>query len=384
LWAGVWQTHFALGQRLLEDKYKSSAAYQTEVTAGNAGSLRLFVPALGEALAFFADYQRGVPTLNMCKTQENGSFPLLWPLGSQSINYRWERKNGETSYLYLQANPAVWLFSFLGFLWALRSWSLAPMKISKEGVLLAVYLAGVLAPLLYDRVFYLYHFFIPLLAGVLAGGLALREIARRSLRLGSLSGAGLLAAFIAAFLFFAPLTYYKPLTDPELKLRAWLPLWNLRCAGCEPVFPIARPVSGDAQRIAISGRKATSVTQGWGVTRMGLTDEEAPLVAGGRLYQFGIGTHANGEMVFSVPDWATRFSSFVGVPDNYKGRATSIQFSVTVDGKEGWRSAILKPGDAPVLVDLPVPGGSVVKLGIHDGGDGITDDHGAWLEPIFK
>lgn len=392
LWAAVWQVHFTLGQQMRADKYKSSPEYQTAIQHGRAGAPELFVPALSQALEYFADYQNGVPTLNMCKTQENGSYPLLWPLGAQSINYRWERKDGATSYLYLQANPAVWLFSLLGVLWAARSFSVSKLTTlsaerataARSASLLALYVASIVLPLYYARVFYLYHFFIPLLAGILLGALAIARIMREEPRLAAALSFTICAVFFAVFQFFSPLTYAKPLTDAQLLQREWLPLWNLRCANCDSIFPIARPLQNEVTPIAISGQKALSVTQGWGVTRMGLTDEEAPLVVGDKRFDFGIGTHANGELTFLVPSWANVFTASVGVPDSYRGRSSSVQFVVLVDGEERWHSPTMRSGDAAAALAVEVSGKRRIVLKINDAGDGIDDDHGAWLEPAFK
>ncbi len=392
IWCVVWQTHFLLGQRLLTDKYKSSQEYQTAIKEGHAGSPELFVPAISQALSYFADYQTGVPTLNMCKTQENGSYPLLWPLGAQSINYRWDRKDGATSYLYLQANPAVWLFSLLGILWAARSFSVSQitrMHSANRGVLacaalLALYAASILLPLYYARVFYLYHFFIPLLTGVLVGAIYISRATAAKRQVAATLCFTICAIFFGTFQFFAPLTYSKPLTDEQLLKRAWLPLWNLRCASCSSIFPIARPLENDGASIAISGQKALSVTQGWGVTRMGLTDENAPLLVNDKRFDFGIGTHANGEMTFAIPKWASAFAANVGVPDAYRGRKTSIEFAILVDETEVWRSPTMRPGEPAAPVAVPVSGKNRIALKITDAGDGIDDDHGAWLEPVFK
>jgi len=400
LWLATWQLHFTLGQKLQGDTYKAPQSYQTALREGRAGELALFPEALKQSLSFFADYQTGVPALNMCKVAENGGYPLLWPLGTQSINYRWERKDEAVGYLYLQANPAVWLFSLCGILWGVLSIFNSVFNASytwasirsitfkngnlKNGALVLLYGASIFLPLYYARVFYLYHFFVPLLCGVLLSAGRIASLEARTQKISLYLVLFISLTFFASFRYFSPLTYAVPITDQQLAARAWLSLWNLRCANCEAVFPIARPEISDRSDVSISGYRAVSVSQGYGRTRMGLTDEGAPLIVARRLFQFGIGTHANGEMVFTVPRGASVFSVYVGVPDAYLKRKTSVRYAILVDGILQWESAVMRPEEQALPAVIPVTPDQKITLRISDANDGITDDHGAWLEPTFK
>ena len=70
-------------------------------------------------LAFMANYNKGVPKLDVCKPDENGSYPLAWLVGDKSINYRWEKSDGGVRYMYLQANPITWFLGLVGIILSL-------------------------------------------------------------------------------------------------------------------------------------------------------------------------------------------------------------------------------------------------------------------------
>ena len=83
-----------------------------------------------------------------------------------------------------------------------------------------------------ERVMYLYHYFPPLVVGVVLSALAWRETTTISPRV---KGAGLIALMlvvILAFWFYKPFTYYEPLTGIEFRMRNFFPVWDLRCVGC--------------------------------------------------------------------------------------------------------------------------------------------------------
>jgi dolichyl-phosphate-mannose-protein mannosyltransferase len=86
-----------------------------------------------------------------------------------------------------------------------------------------------------ERVMYLYHYFIPLIfsyciaALMFCYGFGERYTQRRAWVVAALLL--IVLQLVAAFWFFAPLTYYEPLTAREFLQRAWFEHWRL-----EPVL----------------------------------------------------------------------------------------------------------------------------------------------------
>lgn len=224
--------------------YKASPEYLQHLRDRTTWTAAGFRVGLRDHLRYMAEYADGVPRLDVCKPGENGSHATRWPLGGKTINYRWNREmvNGVSyvEYTYLVSNPVIW-FGVLGgillsvslmlghgvFGHAVASrrdyfWSL---------LFTSLYLAYFVAILQIERVMYLYHYFLPLLFGIAnlavvwnylyGDGLAAgRAHPRANLLL-------LLLLAVAAFAWFAPLTYGWPLSTSAMEHRMWFDVWRL-------------------------------------------------------------------------------------------------------------------------------------------------------------
>ena len=83
---------------------------------------------------------------------------------------------------------------------------------------------------------------------------------------------------------------------------------------------------------------------------------------------------------------AVRFTAAVGIDDAmqvYKRGSATFQVEVLRDG--GWKrvfaSGVLRLGDPPETVDLPLAGVQAIRLVTTDAGDGIGCDHAVWANP---
>ncbi len=61
----------------------------------------------------------------------------------------------------------------------------------------------------------------------------------------------------------------------------------------------------------------------------------------------------------------------------------SVVFFVQADGREVWRSDVLRGGDEPVEVALKLARAKELVLGVDDGGDGPPYDHADWAEARY-
>lgn len=265
-YAGVWQLHFSIARTVnpaLADSgyYQASPAYKKLLTEKKTTSLAAFPVMLRDSLNFVGHYEEGVPRLNLCKKDENGSPFFLWPFGGRAINYRWETPDGQQfRYLYLQVNPVVWGLGLLGvvlaamLLLAEQTAGLRELLKNKPMLLtfFGVYIAYMLAIMYIGRVMYLYHYFIPLLLSFILFALVLTEITqlgrRRLTEEGKTTGLFVLALFVfLGYQFFRPLTYYEPLTDAQFQRRALLRIWELHCVHCSPDSPFVMPSDSAAK-----------------------------------------------------------------------------------------------------------------------------------------
>jgi len=238
----IWYIHFSLGKFAQNDKfYKASEEYKEIMVKGLASDPKYFPTMLQDNLAYMANYNKGVPKLDVCKPDENGSYPLAWLVGDKSINYRWEKSGDGVRYMYLQVNPITWFLGLAGIILSLiliigRIVFKNPVKnknlfylITTFAALYVIYMAIMLR---IERVMYLYHYFIPLLFSFILAFLVFNyifedKIAAKSKKL--YIGLIIMVVIIAGtYKFFSPLSYYQPLTTEQFKQRIWFDFWKLK------------------------------------------------------------------------------------------------------------------------------------------------------------
>ena len=409
IWCSVWQLHFHLGRKIvssLDDKgyFHASQEYRGILNGSIPRSWTHFPMMLSDSISFVKRYQDGVPALNLCKADENGSPSFFWPFGARSINYRWEGA-GENGYryLYLQANPLVWWSATAGV--AVVFALLIAACLYPQGVVLkqktqilafcclyAGYMA-VMARL--DRVMYLYHYFLPLVFSFILLALLLGEINnfgrwRLEERHKEWGLAVLLLGILGCFLYYAPLTYYWPIRHEALKRRAWSSLWDLTCVGCGRSSMIAKPIAGGKDKgaaafahLKISGVAPVEGSQQWGEARHGRSVIDKPVIVGGVRYEDSFGVHADSRLKYRLNKRFKRFHVSAALPDYLEGKG-SVVFEVYADKKLLWRSPLMRSGTPAAQASLSVEGMDLLELGVSDAGDGISYDHGVWINPRLE
>ena len=207
-----------------------------------------------------SNFHQGVPPLNLCKVDENGSPAFFWsrwsrglqqggPLGARAINYRWETQDSGKSYryLYLQVNPMVWSLGLFGVVSTsglfFTSCFFPLQKPIKDRffmlVFLCLYWGYMIGISLLNRVMYLYHYFPALLFSFCLFSLWVKQVKYfgnyfLNRRIKFIALAIISSSVLIAYCFYNPLAYYQPLTDAQFRQRMIFPLWNLRCVKCEP------------------------------------------------------------------------------------------------------------------------------------------------------
>jgi alpha-galactosidase len=112
-------------------------------------------------------------------------------------------------------------------------------------------------------------------------------------------------------------------------------------------------------------------------TRMG-----RPLTIGKTEYPRGIFCHAVSKVAVRLPAPGKTFSACVGVDSNSQthGGRGSVVFSVTVAGKEAFRSKVMREGTGAEHVSLDLGGATEFLLEVGDAGDGIACDQADWAD----
>jgi len=117
-------------------------------------------------------------------------------------------------------------------------------------------------------------------------------------------------------------------------------------------------------------------TSGWGDAHRNASVMGTPMTMDGRVFHRGIGTHAHSRIVYDVPDGCARFAATIGCDQEVQ--ANSVVFVIEGDGRELFRSPLMRYDSAPIDFELSIAGVERLALILEDGGDGIIADHGNW------
>lgn len=112
---------------------------------------------------------------------------------------------------------------------------------------------------------------------------------------------------------------------------------------------------------------------------MGKSVESNPISIGGKVYEHGLGTHANSELRYKLDNRYQRFEAMVGVDDEKNGAGT-VSFQVFADGAKVWDSGLMRGKQAAKQVSVPLDGVDELVLVVTDGGDDINSDHADWAQ----
>jgi len=125
-------------------------------------------------------------------------------------------------------------------------------------------------------------------------------------------------------------------------------------------------------------------TTGW----VALADDNLPkldtsflnstLAIGDKSYDKGIGTFPLSEIVYPLGGRYSLFQADIGVDAVVPPGKGSVVFKLFLDGALAYDSGVLKSGDGPKSVELPVSGVDRMKLVVEDAGDGSTLDYADW------
>ena len=150
-------------------------------------------------------------------------------------------------------------------------------------------------------------------------------------------------------------------------------------AAALPTCAQEKPQSVKLETLSLEG-----MFQGFGTPHRDRSVDGNSLMIAGKRFERGIGTHANSKWTLNLNGAAKRFTAIVGVDDEAKSDKSSLSFVVLLDKKKIFESGVMHMGDAPKTVDVDLTGGKVLTLLVTDGGDGISFDHGDWIEPTIE
>jgi dolichyl-phosphate-mannose-protein mannosyltransferase len=242
----VFYIHIGMGTKVIAGKtYKASPEYLQAIQRGDTWSPSTFVIGMRDNFKYMSEYAPGVPKLDECKPDENGSYAMDWLLGKKTISYRWDKDtvNGqvEVKYMNIVANPIIWFSVLAGIVLSLGLIMSKFIYGQKEKntplfywicALTSLYMCYMIAILQIERVMYIYHYLVPLVFGMLNLALVFSYIYREDILANNkhlwINLSLYIMLVIGVFAFFAPFTYGIGMTEDQFEMRNWFSFWKLQ------------------------------------------------------------------------------------------------------------------------------------------------------------
>ena len=155
--------------------------------------------------------------------------------------------------------------------------------------------------------------------------------------------------------------------------------------GCSHITQ--KPAKEALSEIWIDELGAQYAQEGWGATQANKSIDGNPLSVGGKKYERGLGTHAQGAYRILLDGKAKRFSALVGIDDEVENNEWAlVEFKVVAyderikpHTKILWKSGLMKAGQKAKEVDINIENVNELRLIVTDGGNGINYDHADWV-----
>ena len=94
--------------------------------------------------------------------------------------------------------------------------------------------------------------------------------------------------------------------------------------------------------------------------------------------------HANSKLEYDLKRGLSQFEFSTGLDDSGGVDWGSVEYVVRGDGKELFRSAIVRALEPPQRHSVSVRGVRRLELLVTDAGDGISSDEAYWIAPVLR
>ena len=157
-----------------------------------------------------------------------------WPFMVRPIYYWVDSASSpqikDNARIYLFGNPVIWWSSTIAIAFGIKYLVLS-IKKGKLDKVLAIMLGGYVLNLLpfigIKRVMFLYHYLTALIFAIMILCYLIDRFGKLTTSKNSRNVfIGIIAAAIAAFIFFAPLSYGLPLSNKDYEARVWFSVWR--------------------------------------------------------------------------------------------------------------------------------------------------------------
>ena len=136
----------------------------------------------------------------------------------------------------------------------------------------------------------------------------------------------------------------------------------------------------------LSDMSAEKLTVGWGEVVPDKSIDHNPITLNGKVYEKGLGLHADSEAIYNLDENYYRFTAVIGMDDEIGSNGNGAVFKVYGTGEDGaeklmYSQSIAAPND-PHIVDLDVYGIKTLRL-VTDINGNADGDHTDWAAPLL-
>ncbi|MDR3110952.1 MAG: NPCBM/NEW2 domain-containing protein [Planctomycetaceae bacterium] len=136
----------------------------------------------------------------------------------------------------------------------------------------------------------------------------------------------------------------------------------------------------NAETVFIDQLDLSKTSCGWNRTLARKSVDGNPLSIAGKKFERGVGHHAPGEIVVSLPGVDGSFTAMVGIDDEV-GTNGHAEFLVSVDSKIVWRSGFMQGKQEAKLCEVPFTAADKqLRLTVDTGVEGYGHDHTDWAD----
>ncbi|MGA2796692.1 MAG: NPCBM/NEW2 domain-containing protein, partial [Thermoguttaceae bacterium] len=134
------------------------------------------------------------------------------------------------------------------------------------------------------------------------------------------------------------------------------------------------------ETVSLGSLDLSKVQQSYGQAQADKSADGNQLTIGDKKYDKGLGTYASSTLFIDLKGTAEHFTASVGVDSEVKSRTASVEFRVLGDGRELWKSKVMRAGQGPAKADVNLKGVKILLLLVSDAGNPSRSNHADWAD----
>src|SRR5471030_2736476 len=136
--------------------------------------------------------------------------------------------------------------------------------------------------------------------------------------------------------------------------------------------------------VRLEDLELSAIRQSVNTPKKNLSTAGHPLTIAGKVYEHGLGTHAESYFRLDLNGLGKKFSALVGLDDDAGNFwVTGIRFWLEGDGKILARSRPVRRRQAPQPIEADLSGVRTLTLVVVASGFGVQGDHADWIDGQF-